>query len=430
MCNMIGINYKNYMLILLTIIAAFNYIDRIILSLVLEQLKEELGLSDSQLGFLTGIAFTLFYAVAAIPIARWADRGNRNYIISGTVTLWSFMVAMCGLAASFTQLLLVRVGVAVGEAGCLPPAQSLIAHYFERKSRPKAMAIYWLCYPLAVLVGYFFGGWLVEVYGWRLTFILFGLVGIGLGVIAKLTLIEPRLEYGLSKENEVAPSFREVLAILWRRQAFRKIVIAFSFAYFFAMGIVQWLPTFYIRSHGMGLVDLGGWFAFSWGLCSLVGGYVGGVLTSRYLASNESLQMRIVASIYVVSGGLYLLLLLAPTKEISLATLALIGFVATLPNGAIFSVIQSLVDDRMRSMALAIVFFMANLIGFGLGPLAVGFLSDFLVHYFGGDSLKYAMAVFAPGYMCVAFFYWSASNSVSRDIDHAFGDSHQKYKLT
>ena len=157
--------YKHYMLGLLTVVAAFNYLDRFVLSLLMEPIKQELHLSDSQLGLLTGIAFALFYAVAGIPIARWADRGNRNTVVTVTTALWSAMVALFGLAGNFSQLLLVRVGVAVGEAGCLPPAQSLIADYFNRAERPRAMAIYWMCGPIATIIGYLGGGWLAETVG-------------------------------------------------------------------------------------------------------------------------------------------------------------------------------------------------------------------------------------------------------------------------
>ena len=191
--------YKNYLLILLTIVAAFNYVDRYVLSLMMEPIKQEFQLSDSQLGFLSGFAFALFYAVAGVPIARWADRGNRNIIVSITTGLWSVMLVLCGVVNNFTQLLLVRVGVAVGEAGCLPPAQSLIADYFDRSERPRAMAFYWLCSPLAIIIGYLGGGWLIEYVGWRFTFIVIGVPGILLALLVKFTLREPRLEQKIER---------------------------------------------------------------------------------------------------------------------------------------------------------------------------------------------------------------------------------------
>lgn len=404
------------MLLLLTVVAAYNYIDRLVLSLVLEDIKQDLDLSDTQLGLLSGIAFSLFYSVAAIPIARWADRGNRNLIVSSTTALWSGMVILCGLVSSFAQLLIVRVGVAVGEAGCLPPAQSLIADYFSRKIRPKAMAVYWLCYPLAVIFGYLVGGWLADQFGWRITFIILGVPGILLALLVKLTLREPRFDGSeiINKSDHLG--FYKVLKTLWKEKTFRRILIAFCVAYFFASGIFQWVPTFYIRSHGVELDELGTWFAFSWGLCGLLGGYLGGVITTKYAASKERLQMRAVALIFIASSLVFALICLTESKLHSFLFLSMIGVLANLSNGAIFSAIQSLVDEKMRSVSIALIFFLANLIGLGFGPLAVGLISDLLEPHFGNESLRYALVAFTPGYLWVAYHYWLAGETIEESI--------------
>ena len=409
--------YRHYLLSLLTVVATFNYLDRYVLSLLMEPIKHEFQLSDSQLGFLTGFAFALFYAVAGIPIARWADRGNRNTIVSLTTVLWSTMVALCGLVSNFTQLLLVRIGVAVGEAGCLPPAHSLIADYFTRAERPHAMAIYWMCGPLSIIVGYLFGGWLAEYFGWRTTFLVIGVPGILLGLLVKLTLREPRLRQ-ISQIVDEAPAFKKVLTTLWKQHTFRHIVMAFCVSYFFSMGVVQWLPTYFIRSHGMEIGELGTWLAFSWGACGLLGAYLGGVLTTRYAACEEALQMRATALITGAGGLLFLMVCLSSDRYVALAFLGMVGVSFTMCNGAIFSAIQSLVDERMRSVALALIFLLANLIGFGLGPLAVGILSDLLSPEFGQESLRYALAVFSPGFLWVGFYYWKAGNTIESDIKY------------
>lgn len=403
------------MLGLLTIIAAFNYLDRFVLSLLLEPIKQEFQLNDSQLGFLTGFAFASFYAVAGIPLARWADRGNRNTIVSVTTALWSTMVAMCGLVGGFSQLLLVRIGVAVGEAGCVPPAQSLIGDYFGRTERPRAMAIYWMCFPIAVIIGYLGGGWLAETVGWRMTFILMGLPGLLLAIIAKLTLREPRLMRKTSKV-EGQPSFKMVLNTLWNQRSLRHIVTAFCVAYFFFAGIVQWLPTFFIRSHAMETGELGIWFAFSWGVCAVLGGYLGGALTSRYAAHQEGIQMRAVALVFVVWGGLYVMVFLSSNKYQALVFMAATGMVSALTTGPIFSAIQSLVNERMRSVAIALTFLLANFIGLGLGPLLVGWISDLLAPMYGQESLRYASVLFTPGVLWVSYHYWKAAATIENDI--------------
>jgi len=358
--------YKHYMLGLLTVVAAFNYLDRFVLSLLLEPIKQEFDLSDSQLGLLTGFAFALFYSLAGIPIARWADRGNRNAIVAMTTALWSAMVVLSGLVGNYTQLLLVRIGVAVGEAGCLPPAQSLIAEYFDRAERPRAMSIYWMCGPIAIIIGYLGGGWLAEYVNWRITFIVMGVPGIALAILVKLTLREPRLKQ-ISTAVVEHPSLKAVLNTLWQQRSFRHIAVAFCVAYFFGMGTSVWLPTFFIRSHGMETGELGTWLALIWGICGLFGTYLGGVLASHYATGKEALQMRSVAIIMVLSGLFYASTYLSSNKYAAFSLLSIGVIIGSLANGPVFSVIQSLVNDRMRSVAIALIFLMANLIGFGLG---------------------------------------------------------------
>ena len=412
---MARMQYKHYLLGLLTLVAVFNYLDRFVLSLLLEPIKQEFQLSDSQLGFLSGFAFALFYAAAGIPIARWADRGNRNTIVSVTTGLWSAMVALCALVGNFSQLLLVRVGVAVGEAGCLPPAQSLIADYFDRAERPRAMAIYWLCGPIAVIIGYLGGGWLVESVGWRMTFVVMGVPGILLAIVVKLSLREPRLKQKVTVVVE-HPSFKSVLNTLWQQPAFRHIVMAFCVSYFFTMGAFSWIPSFFIRSHGMETGELGTWLALVYGGGGLFGGFVGGTLTNHYAARIESLQMRAVALVLILNGLLSVMIYLSSDKYYALAFLAMNGFLNAIPNGPVFAAIQSLVNDRMRSVALALIFLLANLIGFGLGPIAAGMLSDLLAPMFGQESLRYALVLFSPGFFWIAFHYWKAANTIQHDI--------------
>jgi len=407
--------YKHYLLTLLTVVAVFNFLDRSLLALLLEPIKQDLQLSDSQLGFLTGFSFALFYAVAGIPIARWADRGNRNTVVSVTTVLWSFMVVLCGMVGNFTQLLLVRVGVAVGEAGCFPPAQSLISDYFDRAERPFAMAIYWMCAPVSVIIAYLGGGWLAENFGWRTAFVVMGLPGILLAILVKLTLREPRLKQKTRTLVE-QPSMKEVLGILGKRSSFRQIVIAFCVSYFFGLGIGQWLPSFFIRSYDMRIDDLGVWMAFAWGVCGLVGGYLGGFLTTRYAAGKEALQMKGVAFIFVLCGLVFVAIYLSSNKYVALSLVAVMGALFTICNGAVFSAIQSLVDDRMRSVSIALIFLGANLIGFGFGPIAVGVLSDLLAPVFGQESLRYSLLLFAPGYLWVAYHYWKAADMIEEDI--------------
>lgn len=409
-------SYKNYLLIILTIVAVFNFLDRYVLAMLLEPIKQDLQLSDSQLGLLTGFAFALFYAIAGIPIARWADHGNRNIVVSFTAALWSTMLILCGLVWNFTQLLAVRVGVAVGEAGCLPAGHSLIADYFNQSERPRAMATYWLCSPIATIIGFLGSGWLLGLIGWRMIFIGLGITGVLVAILAKLTIREPRLIKAKTQISVDQPSLSFVLCTLWQQHTFRYLLIAFCMTYFFNMGIFQWMPTFFIRSHSMPTQELGVWLAFTWGICSLFGTYLGGILASRYAPEREDLQMRAMACIFLLYGPCSIMVYLVSNTKHAIVFMAIIGFIGSLVNGPLFAAIQSLVNGRMRSVAMALLFLFANLIGFGLGPLTVGVFSDLMAQKFGQDSLRYALILLSPGYFLVALFLWKAASTIKGDI--------------
>jgi MFS family permease len=411
--------YKSYLLSVLMVILAFNYVDRLALGLLLQYIKVDLKLSDTQLGFLGGIAFALFYSIMGIPIARWADRGNRVTIITVTTALWSAAVALCGLAGSFAQLLLIRIGVAVGEAGCIPPAHSLIADHFKREERPKAVSTYMLGAPLSMLLGYFLAGWLNELYGWRTTFMLLGIPGLVLAAIAGFTLKEPR-RGRLTPTTEAPappqPSLRDVCVTLWTNTTFRHLLLCFAVLSFFGHGISLWKPAFFARSYGLQSGELGSWFAVIYGAGGLLGTYWGGLLASRYAVSNERLQLRAMAGAYssfaVISACIYL----SPTPYLAFGFLALATVGVNMTTGPLFATIQTLVQERMRAMSIAFIYLFANLIGMGLGPLAAGALSDGLRSLVGEESLRYALLVLCPGYFWGAWHLWRASRTVARDL--------------
>lgn len=431
--------YKHYLLTLLLVILAFNYVDRLALGLLLQDIKVDLDLSDTQLGFMSGIAFALFYSVMGIPIARWADRGNRVTIITVTTALWSAAVALCGMAGSFLHLLLIRIGVAVGEAGCIPPAHSLIADYFTRAERPRAAARYMLGLPLSFVIGYFLAGWLNELYGWRMTFVLLGLPGLGLAVLAWLTLTEPRrggtsgtaasrfAVPSLSRPEKPAPlpaepSLREVCVTLWTNATFRHLLFCFSVLSFFGYGILQWQPAFFIRSYGLQTGELGTWFAVIYGFGGIAGTYWGGELASRRAASNEQLQLKAMsvalAGFAVISAGIYL----SRNQYLAFGLLALATVGGNTVTGPLFATIQTLVPPRMRAIAIAALYLFANLIGMGLGPLAAGALSDAFRPWAGEESLRYALLVLCPGYFWCAWHLWRGSRTVTRDLKAVQGD--------
>jgi len=429
-----GVVYKNYLLVVLLVIFAFNSVDGLALGLMLQDIKVDLSLNDSELGLLSGIAFALFYSVMGIPIARWADRGNRVTIISLTTVMWSVMVALCGLAANFLQLLLIRIGVGVGEAGCVPPAHSLIADYFTRAERPRAVAIYMQGNTLSFVIGYFMAGWLNEWYGWRATFFMLGLIGLVPAALARFTLAEPRRSKpadastssfasatphsssATAGSSPATPSLKVVCATLWSNATFRHLLYCFAAVYFFSSGISQWTPTFFTRSYGLKTGEVGTWFMVIYGIGGMFGMYVGGEWASRRAGNNERLQLKAMAIIYCVYAVLSIFIYLSPNHYFAFAMMSLGSVVSSLTVGPLFATIQTLVPPRMRAMSIAIIYLFANLIGLGLGPLAVGALSDALRPLVGVESLRYALMALCPGYCWVAWHLWRAGENVTRDL--------------
>lgn len=410
--------YAHYVLGLLLVTYAFNFLDRQILSVSLESIKGELALTDTQLGLLTGVAFAIFYSILGIPIANWADRGNRPTIISLSLAVISATVALCSVVTSFAQMMIVRIGIGVGEAGVVPPAHSLVSAYFDRSGRLRAMSILLLGGPLSMAIGYMAGGWFNELYGWRVSFEAVAIPGILLTLLVKLTVREPRqpgLAVAQDRPAERA-SIRDVLALLWQQRTFRYLLFAFGIDNLCGNGLLQWLPVFFVRSHKMGTGELGTWLAISWGLGNAIGTFAGGHLTNRSTANPERRQLLIMAAVAIAYVPINAAILLIPNKELALGMLFVAALVNALVSAPSFSLIQSLAPENMRATAVAVIFLLGNLIGLGVGPLAVGMLSDGLSHAYGSDSLRIALLICVPGYWWVAAQYYKAARTVTADI--------------
>jgi MFS family permease len=410
------------MLVMLTAVLCFNYIDRQAFGLVLQDIKVELLISDTQLGFLSGIAFAAFYALMGIPLARWADSGNRVLIIALTTGLLSIAMIALAFTGSFWLLMIVRVGVAVGEAGCIPPAHSLIAEYFDRKERPLALARYLMGPSFAVFIGYLAAGWLNQYYGWRYTYIILALPGFALALMAWFSLSEPRTKTDRNvtqsqmASGEPDMGLYAVLRFLWNIPTFRHLLLCFSIMAFFTYGIAQWKPAFFIRSFGMTTGELGTWLALAFAFGGLTGSFLGGEAASRWASNREGLQLKAIAIVYIVLGVVSASLFLSAMRWQALILLSASYVGMTLAQGPLFAVFQTLVPDRMRATSIALVYLFANLIGLGLGPLLVGMISDALSPRFGNEALRYALLLMCPGYMWAAWHAWAASRTVYRDI--------------
>jgi len=411
--------YRYYALAVLTVVYAFNFIDRQLLVILQEPIKAELVLSDTQLGLLTGFAFALFYVVCGIPIARWADKGVRRSIVALALTIWSAMTAVSGLTQNYLQLLLARVGVGVGEAGGSPPAHSMISDIFDRKHRATALAIYSVGIYIGILGGYLLGGWVAQFFGWRLAFFVVGAPGILLAILLRLTVSEPPRGWSEGSTGSVAPAppLAEVAKLLWSRRSFRHIALAASLQAYIIYAIGNWLPSFFLRSYDINIGQLGTWMALTTGFGGGIGSFFGGWLADRLGARDSRWYLWAPASLTILTVPTLLILLTTDSLRFALLLVAPFNFLTAAYLGAVLAVSHNLVGLRMRALTSAIVFFIINLIGMGIGPTSVGMLSDYLARSDVDAPLRYAMMTFgviAAVWACV--HYLLATRTVRDDI--------------
>ena len=408
---------RNYALGILVVVYTFNFIDRQILSILLESIKTDLGLSDTSLGFLTGFAFALFYATLGIPIAKYADKGNRRNLIALSIGVWSFMTALSGLAQNFFHLLFARIGVGVGEAGCSPPAHSMIADYFPANKRSTALGIYSLGIPFGIMFGLFAGGWINEVFGWRLAFFVVGIPGILLAFIFRFTVKEPirgQAEGKIDSENK--PSIFETISYIIKKRSFRHLVFAAALAAFVGYGAITWLPSFFQRSYGMQTSDVGWYLGLILGIPGGLGIFLGGYLSDYFGAKNVKWSLWVAAIAMALTVPFNVYVYLSPTATMSFLWLIIPVALGNFYQAATFSQTQGLVELRMRSVAAAILLFIINIIGLGFGPQSVGILSDLLHSEYGKDSLRYSLLIFAFLKLWCAFHYYMAGKYLKEDL--------------
>lgn len=386
--------YAWYVIFVLTVVNAFNYMDRMALAVLLPLIKADLVLTDGQLGLLVGLAFSVFYAICGIPVARWADRGVRSDIIAIALAVWSLMTALSGAAQHFWHLFLARVGVGAGESGCIPPAQSLICDYVPLERRSGAFAVHSAGLFAGMLLGMALAGWLGDQLGWRWTFVALGVPGIAVALIVKLTLREPvRGTLDAVKDTAGALSFVQTARMLWSCSTYRRLMvflIAFGFAQF---GLYQWWPSFYARVFSLSSSELGIYLGMALGIGSAAGLLIGGWAANRVARRDPRLPLMVGAMGMLAALPLLLVSLFASsiTYSISLVFLAVLLWSASL--GPAVAALHNVTLPRARATASALSIFFQSVLGAGLGPFCVGLLSDALAAQFGTLALRYALLV-------------------------------------
>ena len=387
-------NYRNYVLGIIVVVSVFNFLDRQILSILLEPIRAEFGLTDTQIGVMSGFAFSLFYSLFSIPLARFADRHSRTFLIVWVVAVWSLMTALCGLAIGFYTLLLARICVGINEAGSSPASQSLIADYFAPEERATAMGIYSSGIYFGIMLGFLLGGWINELMGWRMAFVVVGLPGLVVALIFWLTVREPaRGQSEMVLDEGEMPTLGEVFKVIWRKKSFRFMPFAMGFSAFVVYCNLIWAPSFFIRTHGMSTAEVGTWLAFTSGLFGMGGSYFGGFIADRVVARTKDPRwyMWIPAAATLLSLPFLVAVYLSPSPIQAMLIFSIVWFLGNMWIGPTFATVQGISPLRMRATSLAILILINNIIGLGLGPLIVGVLSDAFSPTLGVESLRYAL---------------------------------------
>ncbi len=419
-------SYRIYVLGLLLAVYLFSFLDRQILSVLLEAIKQEFQLTDTQLGLLGGMAFALFYSTLGIPIAWMADRYNRRNIIAIAMALWSAMTALCSMATGFISLFLARVGVGVGESGGMPPSYSLISDYFPPERRGTALAVLGMGVPLGVLVGFLVGGWVNEFFGWRAAFMVVGIPGIILALILRITLREPpRGQFDTQKQRGRAPSLLSTVRYLWQRPACRHLTLAASLYGLSGWGAGMWQPPFFMRVHGMGSGEAGTWLAFVFGLSGATGSMLGGVVGDRLFKATGDARWYMWLSASGIFFGIpfVFLVYLWPAPIPALLFLIVPTIFGHMYMGPVMAMLLGIAGAQRRALASAAYGLVINLVAMGIGPLLVGISSDHLMPRYGAESLRYSiLTVVVVATSWAAIHFLLANKTLREDLAAAEGN--------
>ncbi|HEY8592333.1 MAG TPA: MFS transporter [Sphingomicrobium sp.] len=400
-------------LALLLVAYIFNFLDRQILGILLEPIKKDLQLSDSELGVLTGAAFALVYSLFGIPLAVLADRTSRAAVITGALAVWSGFTALCGAAAGFGQLFLCRLGVGLGEAGGVAPSYALISDYFPPERRARAMAIFSLGVPIGLGSGAIFGSWIASAFDWRTAFIVMGAFGLLLApVFAFVVRDRPR------PQGSAAPAMRDLtatFALLARKPSFWLMAFGASLSSLCGYGLATWVASILIRSFGMSLSGAGQFLGSLLLIGGTVGVFMGGWLADRLGRRDRRWYAWLPAIAWLITAPLYAAGLMTENLTVVWALLLVPNALNILWLGPITTAVQHLVEQPMRATASGAFLLINNLVGLGAGPLLIGAISDSLRATYGADSLRIAALAVLAFYLVAAALLYLAGKRLRGD---------------
>lgn len=413
-----SVRLGSHALVILTLANVINYMDRFALSVLAVPIKEELGFSDTQIGVLTGFAFAFFYALFGIPLARFADRGSRRFLLSACLTLWSVMTMLSGAVGGFWQMLIARMGVGVGEAGCVPTGHSLLGDYFPPSMRAYAIGLFQSGAGLGLLFGVLLSGLLAQSVGWRLTFVLLGIPGLVLALVIIVGLREPvrgAMEPNSRTDPGSSPPFSDVVRVVLARRTYRQVVLGYTFGLFGAYGTLQWTPAFLSRVHGMDLGQIGFGFGIAAGLGVFLGTVMGGVGARILVRRDRRWELWVPGLAYLLCVPLYAVAFWVDSTGACIALLFMATLIASSGIGPGLASIHTLTEPHMRATAIALGMFVTSVVGQSGGPFLIGVLSDVWEASFGTDSLRFALILSLSSMVWSAAHFRQASKTLLKE---------------
>jgi len=398
-------------LFILVGVYSINFMDRQILAILAQPIKNEMLLSDTQIGLLYGAAFAVVFAIAGIPIARYADRGNRARLVSGCLVAFAALTAACGLATAYWHLILARIGVAVAESGTGPPSHSIIADLYPIEKRSRAMAFFAIGPNIGLLLAFAIGGWVGQFWGWRMAFLVAGLVGLVFALPALVLLREPRRQESLAP----AQSFGAAVAALFASRSLRHLFAGATVFSAVAFAIIGWLPSVLLRS-GYSIGAAGTILALVCGIGGAAGTLVGGVLADEVGKRDAGRRLRLVAQVFLLMAPAFLLAFLVGDATAMVVFVAVPAALLGFNLGPTFAMVQTLAPVESRTTAAALLLFLGNTVGLGLGSVLIGALSDALAPLAAQDSLRFALLAVVPLCLLAAHQYRQAASYLGDDL--------------
>lgn len=408
--------YAYYVLVILSIISVLNYFDRNVIAIVLQPIKHDLHLTDTQVGLLTGLAFAAVYSLLGLPVARYADRGHRVRVLGWALAIWSLMTAACGFAMSATSMFLARLGVGIGEAGGVPATHALIADYFPPARRSSVLSVIAIATAVGAALGLAVGGIVSERYGWRAVFWVGSAPGLLFALVTWLTLREHRGPVTAALTLAPPVPLRAGLNMLRHRPSYVFLVLGVTIAFLGDYALQSWTPTFFIRSFGLSPGQVGPTYALLTGVPQILGMLIGGVAVDHWVRRDKRAPLWTLVARFGLGIPLSLTLYLTPHLQVAWIAASLNALVGGIYVGPTYALIQGLAGPRLRATAVAIFMLVLNLISLSLGPVVAGYVSDRLATLTGQDSLRWSLCTMLLAYVASLPLLLLAARTVRQDL--------------